>query len=154
MATITDPFALDMIKLFPGAQGTMMASAYLAFAAQHSGSSPVVVQLFAQTPAGAALNKTDPKTGQTFLADILNKSPASQPGPEGGLFPGVSNPLAFLGWLQDIGHWIGVFVSAITDGAMWRSLGWITLGLILMVVGILMLLRKMDVLPDVVPIPV
>ena len=54
----------------------------------------------------------------------------------------------------DVAHWIGELVTHLTDIFMWRSLGWILLGLVLLVVGILLLLKKMDVLPTVVPVPV
>lgn len=56
--------------------------------------------------------------------------------------------------LTEIGHYVGDFVTHLTDGAMWRSLGWLALGLVLMIVGILMLLRKQDLIPDVLPVPV
>lgn len=49
-----------------------------------------------------------------------------------------------LGWLQDIGHWIGEAVAHILDIHMWRSIGWITMGLVLLVLGIFLWLRKAD----------
>lgn len=47
-------------------------------------------------------------------------------------------------WLQDIGHWIGVAVAHLIDVHMWRSIGWITLGLVLLTAGIFLWLRKAD----------
>lgn len=62
----------------------------------------------------------------------------------------LSNPL---NWLQDIGHWLGVAahwvgeaVAHILDIYMWRSIGWITLGLVLLVAGIFLWLRKADLI--------
>lgn len=65
---------------------------------------------------------------------------------QGGLppAPSIPNPFGFLaalGWIQEIGHWVGIAVSAITDIHMWISLGWITLGFWAMVIGILLWLR-------------
>jgi hypothetical protein len=56
--------------------------------------------------------------------------------------------------LSEVGHWIGVFVTNITDMHMWISLGWLALGLLLFVVGIVWLLRKSGVLPKTAPVPV
>lgn len=63
------------------------------------------------------------------------------------LIPGLSG-------LIELGHWIGDFIAHITDLYMWISLGWISLGLVLLVVGILMWLRKADLIPSAVPVPV
>ena len=70
----------------------------------------------------------------------------------------LSNPL---NWLQDIGHWLGVaahwlgeVVAHILDIHMWRSIGWITLGAVLLVLGILLWLKKENYLPSAVPVPV
>lgn len=65
------------------------------------------------------------------------------------------NPLAFLGYLGEIGHWIGKFVTDITDVHMWISLGWLFLGLVLLVLGILAWLKHENLLPPApVPVPV
>lgn len=48
--------------------------------------------------------------------------------------PTIPNPLGFLG---EIGHWVGLFVAAVTDIHTWISLSWLTLGLILLVMGII-----------------
>lgn len=58
--------------------------------------------------------------------------------------PSIPNPLSFLGWLQDIGHWTGILVASLTDIHMWISLGWLGLGLILLVIGFMMWFRTTD----------
>jgi hypothetical protein len=65
------------------------------------------------------------------------------------LAAGVTNPLAFLG---EIGHWFGILVSALTDVHLWISLGWLTLGLVLLGFGIVFWLKKENYLPNVVPV--
>jgi hypothetical protein len=40
-----------------------------------------------------------------------------------------------------IGHWLGDIVTSLTNVAMWRSLGWLGLGVLLIVVGLLLWLR-------------
>lgn len=56
-----------------------------------------------------------------------------------------------LGWLGAIGHWIGEAVAHILDVHMWRSIGWITLGVVLLVLGLLLWLKKENYLPSAVP---
>lgn len=55
--------------------------------------------------------------------------------------PTVPNPFAFLGWLQGVQHWLGIFVAAITDVHTWISVGWALLGLIFLVTGLIIWLR-------------
>lgn len=50
-----------------------------------------------------------------------------------------SNPLDALG---EIAHWLGVGIIAITDKYMWISIGWLLLGLVLLVLGIYVLVRS------------
>lgn len=60
--------------------------------------------------------------------------------------------MSFVDWLksipqglQGIDRFTAVFAAAagaVTDGKMWRSLGWLLLGLVLVVVAILWLMRK------------
>lgn len=59
-----------------------------------------------------------------------------------GHFPSIPNPLAFLAWIQDIGHWVATAVAYVTDGAMWRSLGWLALGFIMLLSGVLLWILK------------
>jgi hypothetical protein len=70
-----------------------------------------------------------------------------------GNLPSVPG-LAALGWLQDIGHWLGVAVAALTDKYTWISVGWLLLGLLLVVIALYMLGKRTDVLPSAVPVPV
>ena len=67
----------------------------------------------------------------------------------------LPNPLDAL---AEIGHWIGAFVTDITDVYMWISLGWIFLGLLLLIVGLMWLLKKTGIIPQggggLPPIPV
>lgn len=58
------------------------------------------------------------------------------------------------GWLKDIGHWIGEAVAHLLDVHMWRSIGWIVLGAVLLIIGILLWLKKENYLPSAVPVPV
>jgi hypothetical protein len=41
----------------------------------------------------------------------------------------------------DAAHWIGVLVTNLTNVAMWRSLGWLALGVMLMTVGLMLWLK-------------
>lgn len=71
-----------------------------------------------------------------------------------GDIPAPSNPLAFLGFLGDIGHWLGIAVAALTDKYTWISVGWLLLGLVLVVISLYMLGKGSGVLPSAVPVPV
>jgi hypothetical protein len=42
----------------------------------------------------------------------------------------------------DTAHALAAFYDKITDGKMWRSLGWLALGLVLMITGTALLLRR------------
>ncbi len=59
---------------------------------------------------------------QAAIPAIQAAHPA--PGAAAQLIPGVKG-------IEEVGHWIAVFIHAITDGKMWRSLGWLILGFIL-----------------------
>jgi hypothetical protein len=50
----------------------------------------------------------------------------------------VPNPLSGIG---AVAHWIGTVVEHLTDGAMWRSLGWMGLGAALVMAGIYLWFR-------------
>jgi hypothetical protein len=52
--------------------------------------------------------------------------------------PSIPNPLSGIG---AVGHWIGDIVEHLTDTAMWRSLGWMWLGIMLVVTGIYLWFR-------------
>lgn len=66
------------------------------------------------------------------------------PQPPTGFPGGIPNPFGFLaalGWIQEIGHWVGLAVSYVTDIHMWISLGWLALGFWMLVIGILLWLK-------------
>lgn len=68
----------------------------------------------------------------------------NQQGSIGGILPSIPNPFGFLaalGWIQEIGHWVGIAVAAVTDIHMWISLGWLALGFWMLVIGILLWLK-------------
>lgn len=102
----------------------------------------------AQAKYGSGLNNgVNPAGGFTTKAAAdaaaakFNKNPPNfgvdAPSVLPGSFPNPLNLLAGLSWLEEIGHWIGVFVAAVTDPYLWISLGWGFLGLVLLIVGIL-----------------
>jgi hypothetical protein len=119
--------------------------------------------LYVQADSRQDAANIDP--GSTVLGGpYLTEADAEHAAPQGssgstkvatGVTPAVNdlpeNPLSFLG---EIGHWIGVFVTDITDVYMWISLGWIALGLLLLVLGVVWLLRKTGIIPNTVPVPV
>lgn len=53
----------------------------------------------------------------------------------------LPNPFAPLTDIGKIGHWVGDFVLHLTDGAMWRSIGWLLLGAWLVIAGIYLWFR-------------
>lgn len=52
----------------------------------------------------------------------------------GGLIPG-------LGGLSDVASMLFGFFDTITNGKMWRSLGWLLLGIALIVIGVTLWLK-------------
>jgi hypothetical protein len=75
----------------------------------------------------------------SMFADILD-----------GLTGGVS------GQLTDVGAVFAAGFGAVTDGKMWRSMGWLALGVVLFMIGFTLLVKELpldavgDVLGDVV----
>ena len=64
----------------------------------------------------------------------------------------VPNPFS---WLGVIGHWIGDLVEHLTDAAMWKSIGWLALGILLIITGILLWVKQnTGSLPAPFPVPV
>lgn len=55
--------------------------------------------------------------------------------------PGIPNPLSGLSDIGKVGHWLGDIVLHIVDGAMWRSIGWLLLGAVLVFAGIYLWFR-------------
>lgn len=69
---------------------------------------------------------------------------SQQSNPIGNLVPSIPNPFGFLaalGWIQEIGHWVGIAVAAVTDLHTWISIGWLALGFWMLVIGILLWLK-------------
>lgn len=77
-----------------------------------------------------------PFTTQAEAQQWMSSATAAGSNPVSAI--GLPNPLSAL---TEIGHWIGALVTALTDFAMWRSLGWLVLGLILIWIGVLLWLR-------------
>ena len=93
---------------------------------------------FATQPEAAAAGKaaSAPTTGPG--------GPGLHPQAPTGLPGGIPNPFGFLaalGWIQEIGHWVGIVVAAVTDLHTWISIGWLTLGFWMLLIGILLWLR-------------
>lgn len=87
---------------------------------------------------------TGPYTSQAAAQAFIKAHPNGPP-PESSIgigFPSIPNPFAFLAWLQEIGHFIGLAVAYITDGPMWRSIGWIALGFLLLLSGVIQWVLK------------
>lgn len=99
---------------------------------------------------------TGPYSSQAAAVAFIKAHP-NGPGPESSTsigFPSIPNPFAFLAWLQEIGHFIGLGVAYITDGPMWRSIGWIVLGAVLLITGIYIWLKQQGLIPEVSQVPV
>ena len=60
----------------------------------------------------------------------------------------LPNPFKPLTDLGKVGHWIGDVVLHLTDGAMWRSLGWLLLGAFLVIAGIYLWFRTSGTYKD------
>lgn len=62
---------------------------------------------------------------------------------------GINAVTGAFSWLQDIGHWVGIAVAYITDGAMWRSIGWVALGAALLIIGIILWWRSTEAFKNI-----
>jgi hypothetical protein len=92
-------------------------------------------------PAGVhqAQSGEQPSWIDRALQGIL---PIIDPFAKGGVLSGVHLPgSGIISSLSETGHWLGVFVSSITDVHMWISMGWLILGAILLFAGIYLLIR-------------
>ena len=81
------------------------------------------------------------------------------PGPgvgavEGAASSAVSGISSAVSGISEVGHFLGKLVTDVTDGAMWRSIGWILLGLVLIVIGMVMWAGKSGANPVPIPVPV
>lgn len=96
----------------------------------------------------ASTGKTSPGAAPAGSSEPSN--PAGAIEAEGGnVAPNLPNPFADVSGL--VGE-AGVLIRAVTDGKMWRSLGWLLLGLVLMLAGIYLWIGKTIPVPPVVPI--
>ena len=69
----------------------------------------------------------------------------------------VSNVASAVTPLGDLGGALTAFsgiVGALADGSMWRSLGWILLGVLLIFLGSSLWLKSKNILPEVIPVPI
>jgi uncharacterized membrane protein YedE/YeeE len=64
---------------------------------------------------------------------------------------GVANAASGAGGIADA---LSAFFAAVTDVYMWRSLGWLALGIVLLFAGAALWLKKEGALPSVIPLPV
>jgi len=82
--------------------------------------------------------------------DILNHA-----GPSGAQLSNTANGVSdTLSGIARVGDVLQAFYENITDGKMWRSLGWLVLGLVFIIGGVVLWMKNSNLLPDVVPIPV
>ncbi len=89
---------------------------------------PFEVVESASKPAGSVAGPFPTKTAaQAWITAREQKFPVDIP-----------NPLSGIG---AVGHWIGTIVEHLTDTAMWRSLGWMALGIMLIASGIYLWFR-------------
>lgn len=68
--------------------------------------------------------------------ELADRTQARKSGP-----PLIPNPLSGLSSIGKIAHWIGDAVLHAVDLPMWRSLGWIALGAVLLMAGIYLWFR-------------
>lgn len=57
-------------------------------------------------------------------------------------FDKLMSPVSALSGVDKLAGTIGAVARALFDGKMWRSLGWLLLGLVFIWMGVLLLLRK------------
>jgi hypothetical protein len=97
---------------------------------------PFATQAAAEQAVRTKKGVTPPSTGATL---------------ETGVPSGVPNPLS---GLAAIAAALAKFAGYLGDISMWRSLGWLLLGAVMIILGILLWLKKENFLPSVVPVPV
>jgi hypothetical protein len=68
-----------------------------------------------------------------------------------GIFSGVADTAHAI---DAVGAALSAFGALISDKFMWRSLGWILIGAIVMIAGILSWMKKAGFEPPVPPIPI
>lgn len=99
---------------------------------------------------GTVIESPSKPTGyQTVLGPFPSKAAAekfAQPPTTIPKTPSFPNPLSDLG---KVAHWLGDAVLHATDGAMWRSLGWLALGAFLVIAGIYLWFRTSQSYQDI-----
>lgn len=94
------------------------------------------------------------QSGWTGFATQADAKAFAKSGPAGQAKTIAKEAVAPLSGLEGVSKMIGDLGIAVTDGKMWRSLGWLVLGLLLLGVGVYLLAKGKGAIPDVVPIPV
>ena len=98
--------------------------------------SPFTVQVSRKPfPAGALVDSGPYKTQAEADAAAAKLRSAPVPGTP---VPGIPNPFS---WIGAVSHWVGDFVLSVTDVHMWISVGWILLGAMLVIWGLLLWLK-------------
>jgi hypothetical protein len=128
---------------FSGADAFGAPSGYRVFQA---GSSTDATALSSAATSGQSVslhniiwtNVSGPYSSQSAAQAALTKVQATSPAP--GLLQQTTgiNPNAF----SSIQNALSAFYDKVTDGKMWRSLGWIILGIFLLLIGLALLLRS------------
>jgi hypothetical protein len=115
---------------------------------QTYGQAPIDAGIPGQTNAGFPT-----KAAAQAAADAFNKNPGPPVGGVTGpsVAPNLTNPV---GGIFEVGAVLKAFFQQITRVEMWRSLGWIALGVVMIIVGASLWLRKEGFIPDAVPVPV
>lgn len=86
-----------------------------------------------------------------YQGPFTSKSAAQGATPSGGsIWSAVGGGIPGISQLSDVARVLAAFYQALTNGKMWRSLGWILLGLALFLSGLFLWLGK-D-LPPVMPL--
>jgi hypothetical protein len=86
------------------------------------------------------LNISGSATETQAAAEAVKEFPAGK-APTTSVTQGVENQSGGATFV-DVAHALAAFYDKITDYKMWRSLGWLMLGLVLMIVGLALLLRR------------
>jgi hypothetical protein len=96
--------------------------------------------IYGPYPSQAAAKAAENRAGQLAARQTYRGKNVSQ-GPGGFNIPGNQAPPNPFSWVGAISHWIGDFVLHLTDVHMWISIGWITLGAVLIFAGIMLWLK-------------
>ena len=119
---------------------------------EHAGPNPYITTLVIGDKSGYTS-----KAGAQAAADAFNHQSVSQRvgafGGHTGALPSIPNPLS---GVDEIGAVLKATFTTLADWHMWASLGWIVVGLVLLVAGIRLWLGKpvLPSMPSVVPVPV